>query len=431
MHWIVLVALACSLSLQTLGPFLWADNDPDSRSLVSLVWLIGPAVGWIFGGLAFLRNCRVRNTFFLNVLWIGFLIMHSFWAGLQGGVIAASAAFLSWGAWFGIYLWLANSKFDALIYRNVLCSFWILLGIVLTAALLFEAFSGSVLVYQTTIGDDLARRQGFSQSVAVAAIQIGCGLIALGYFMVQARSRTGRLVLSLFFGILAIGLLLTTARGPLLLVIVCLGLFFVVGSLRKNQKIFFQIVIFLTIPIIAIPVLIQRGYLNTDSAGYVLSALTSTDESNQVRVERIKTVLGQMTTDRHFAIFGRGLGETGVLARTKQIDEVTSESSLLRIWLDGGWLGLSLFLGICLTGIIQAMYIQILPHLRRRLGANQDLAHLSLLLLVLFVFAEISFHDMLTTWIISGIFWSNLGMLQSMSDSAMEQARKARAIRSL
>lgn len=421
MRWIVITALLVSLALQSLGPVLWRD-DAAGRSVLSLFWLIGPAFGWIFGVTAFLRSRRWRGIDFIIVLYIGFLIVNSSLVGIQLGMVAAVSAFLSWGAWLGVFLWLAHERSKAQMHYNVLMVFLILLGTLLAMALIYEALSGSAFVKSTTIGDDLFRRKGFSQSVATAGIQVGCGLIAVEYFLAQAGSWKWRMVLLFFLGVQSIGLILTTARGPLLLTFICIGLYLTIGFHRNIRRYWLPIVFSLSLPIIVFPMLIQKSYLSSNIKSYIQSIGNASDVGNSVRIDRIITSFSYATSDWQVAIFGRGLGQTGVLARMYEGDEITCESSLLRFWLEGGLVGMLLYFGICLVVFLQGVKIQTSLDLQHSTGKKQQQAHLCMLLLILLVLGESVFHDMLTTWLISGIFWSNLGLLEAMNNGA-RQAR--------
>jgi len=421
-RWFVVFGIIISLTLQTFGPVLWGNNDSESSLIIKNIWLIGPTLGWVFGAYFFLRHARIKNRDVFALSWIIFLIVHSLLAGFQNGINEAISSFLSWGAWFGIYFWLAHDVSDNKKILDTVCAFLVLIGMFVAASIIYEAISGSILTHTVTTGDH-SRRCGISQSVVIAGIQIGCGIFSLEYLLIQTRSKRIQAFFCFVFLTLCAGLILTASRGPLFLVVFYWGILYFFRIRLLGKRALSRPMLLVASFLLLVALMIQKNYLDPEIKKFIGAAITKEDEGNQGRFMAMEGALLRVTASWESLIFGEGLGTSGILAKIRDQGESTSESSLLRLWQEGGLLGLILFVGICFSVIWQGMLIQASKYLYGAEGKRVKAAHMVLLLSVLLVLSESFFHDMLTTWIISGCFWLILGLLQAMNNFALDQMR--------
>lgn len=421
LRWVGLLLLAGALVLQSVGSAIYEEGTA-SRSPVSLLWLMGPVVGWVVGPWLTLRHPSRRGSLGLEYVWMILLGLHAVRAGILGGATEGLVSFLSWGAWFGVYLWLcAASPLRTWIRRSFLW-LYMLIGFTLALGVIFEAVTGITLTKETTVAEDLVRRYGLSQSVVVGGIQIGCGLIACIYQSLTVRSAMKRLLITSFAAVQWLGLFLCAARAPILLSLTAVLSLLGIAAFRKVSSLQFQAALLGIMAVAAVPVVLRQGWLNEGIIEYLKSSLTVGDSSNMVRIERMKETISEATVDAATAMVGLGSGETVVLLRLRGFETMTSESSALKLWLELGAVGAVIFYGM--VGAILARSVRCQTLLAAVTQEHRDMAmrHLCLVAIVLILLVQTMFHDMLTTWAISGMFWSALGLLEGANAELLHSA---------
>lgn len=404
--------LSVSLLSQTVGSAIF-DGSGSSRSIISQVWLVGPVCGWIAGVhiLAFSRFQRTLGVF--DYVWLVLISLQSFRKFLLGGAAESVVSFLSWGAWFGSYIWVSSNPGNKGWMTRVMFGLLVVIGFVLSVGVLVEFGFGVTIFKQTTIGTDVVRRYGFSQSVAVGGLQTGCGLVGCMYLSSISRSWLARWGIAIVTWVLWFGLFLSTARGPIIITIVAVGVVSVFGTSINNRGVQLQVRI-LGIGIMAvILMLLWQGFSGDGFIEYLTAALRSSDTANVLRVDRIEETVNTICSQWEVVMFGVGAGETVALPTFRGGESMTSESSILKLWLEGGIFCLITFFAIVTSKIKQAI-----RSLQRAMACTSTQLHrqqfnvVCAITLVLMLIVEFMFHDMLTTWIMSGIFWCALGNLR-------------------
>lgn len=416
-RWGAFLSLATGLILQSVGAALY-DAESMLRHLAGFFWLVGPCWTWAVGLSAVLNHRGVRAFSGGDSIWFAVLGLNAVRAGVIGGWIEAVIAFSSWGIWFGTYLWISTSPGGSRWIVRGIAGLFVGIGIIMATGGIIEAFSGILIVKKTTIGIDIIRRYGFAQSIVNGGIGIGCGIMFTMYLLVGARAWLPRLLLSTLVGYQLLGLLLTTARGPTLFSLAAMGIVMVTGLARRNSGIQNQTVLLVFGGIALLPIAGRAGWFSTDLIEYIQSSMTLDDFSNTVRIERMLDTIRLVTARADVALFGIGSGETAALSVYRGNETLTSESSALKLWLETGLLGLLSFYAILSSALFRGfrMYGR-LGHVASPGGA-EPLQQMCILCCLGLLSIESMFHDMMSTWVISGVYWTVFGVLNAANRDA-------------
>lgn len=417
-QWVTFLSLAAGLILQSVGAILY-DTTAAERPQISFLWLVGPFCTFGVGLIAAVNYRRTRAVWIFEWIWFTILGLHAVRAAFLGGLAEAAMSFLSWGAWFCAYLWISTSPGGLRWIVRGVAGLFVVIGVVLATGVLLEAAFGFTLTKQTTIGEDIVRRYGFSQSIVNGGIEIGCGIVATMYFLVAANGSL-RLLFVALVGYEWLGLLLTTARGPILLTLVATGIVSVIGLARRNPGIRTQTVFLGIAGFALLPVAVEAGWLSLGMIEYTQSSLKVDDVSNVLRTERMSQTVRMATDSVEVALFGIGAGETVVMPSFRGHESFTSESSALKLWLETGMVGFLTFYVLLFSAFFEGFQMYGRMGAGAARGGAQPLQQLCIMCCLGIVSIESMFHDMMTTWVISGVYWTALGALRAANLDAQD-----------
>ncbi len=133
--------------------------------------------------------------------------------------------------------------------------------------------------------------------------------------------------------------------------------------------------------------------------------------------------MAEATSDPIHMLFGRGAGTTSILPGLKGEDAPTFESSLIKLMVELGIVGL-LSWTLVLGQVVLLLFAANSAASARRMTASRR-SHVALIAftaMAILVLQEHLVHDMLVTWVFAAYFWTILGTIIALS---REQLRAA------
>ncbi|NEQ45385.1 MAG: hypothetical protein F6K00_18350 [Leptolyngbya sp. SIOISBB] len=305
-------------------------------SAVSGVWVLIPLLIWLFQ-LPNLITLKLRWTVIGPTFWfIGVLSLYAIAIALTEGWQTGVFSFISYGLWLGLFTWLVSTPF----YIGKKLTSLLLISVSLTNALpvLYEAWSGEILMKVVTVGDTV-RRYGISTSIALLGLYLAVGIMmSFSTYFSSSRAFKDTLVYISIILILSIALLAVNIRGPVIYLLFAL---LVAISLRKGLLFSFKLLSFLGIMLlIAILTIPSSLDFLVDRADFILNALTSQDAGNQVRFQIYSQTFSQILSNPRYIFVGDGPGMLSLVAESQGRNIFQTESSLLQAILEVGLVGM-------------------------------------------------------------------------------------------
>lgn len=301
---------------------------------LSNIWIVLPVLLLI---LYVPRYALIAEVNFVSFLTTVFLVILSFHVMVQAfihGIVPGAWAFISYGLWIGIFIWLQFARFS--LVRNLVIFMFLSFGILHLSTVLVEYALGESFLKIVTLGDGIERRYGIATSVSILGLQLATGVIVSANLYFQAESKTKKILGVVLITAMTFALFTLSIRGPLFYLIIVLAIPIFYRLIHSSAK-YFQ-----TFALICMGVL-TLGYLflsNENYMNFFLDAFTLSDEGNLGRIEKYILGLEMLVQDWWVPLFGLGSAELSQVPLALGKAELTLESSALRGLLELGIIGM-------------------------------------------------------------------------------------------
>lgn len=363
---------------------------------------------WLSCPLAILASHTIPTLFKksppirLFIFLFGFVLtLHTTPYATSLNIKLAAASLLSWGAWIPLAILLQAPKNDK--DRNPLIQkLFYAVSIIHSVFIIIQNLAGLVIIKSVSVSGGVERSYGIGHSVSITAIEIGIGIIAALYLLKQSNTITSKIPIGLTIVIQIYALLLTGMRGPLFLTIIGVS-GFLLHSFNRSitlQKVLLTLTACFFTLIVCITFL---PFIPEDYRSFYESSLQTSSAGNSVRIVRWQDTIDQITSSFNNLILGTGSGSTNTIPNISKTQSVTNESSLLKVLLETGLLGLTTYALVVLTTARTAF--------GKILQKKADLRHITITFQFLIVALECLINDMLNTWIIAFYFWALIGLI--------------------
>ena len=386
---IAIFAVGLFLNLQELVQSLFDKNG------LFQAWIILPVMLLVLYGPRYMVNAGTSVVTFLTTVFLFILSVH---LGLQiysYGIVTGSLAFIAYGLWIGLFIWMQYSKFTIALRLVELIFIWF--AVLHMCVIFTEYYFGEGFFKTVTLGDNIVRNYGIATSVSIMAMQLAIGALLAMKFYFQTKKGIRKLLILAIFGLLVIALFLVSVRGPaayLLLMIMFVG-FARLGNQSGSRL---QIVFLMIFGISFIGYYFVSNDVFTE---FFLSAFNSADEGNQGRLDKYSLAVQLIVGDWWVWLIGVGSAELTQIPESFGAIEQTLESSALKGLVELGFIGMfpiTLLLISIVYGLVKCWRYPIVRQ-------NVELfAILGLLVL------QCLTHETFKTWIGSFYFSLSLGV---------------------
>lgn len=358
------------------------------------IWILGPFVAW---GLSLLYERKYKSLSNYLYLLSSYIFIQALFISLELGWSATIASFLSWAAWFGLFMYLTNYEHKLDWFKIIILIFFVQ-GLLQNASVIYEALSGSFLLKVVSV-DYVERRYGISQSVSVAGVKAGLGILSNLFLIKDFKHKSNfiRILLLLLLGSQSIGIVLVLSRGPLIFTIIAI-LYILYYQNRKQMLTLLGLLM----------VLVIGGYyiityaIDEQTVKFISSATSTSDAGNEGRFDVYIKAFKILYDDVWLLLFGHGAGMSAIIPNAFFTESFTNESSFIKVFYELGLVGGGLFLFILIL-IFSTVFSD-----RGAIATDRVIYGRAILLMICF---ELLIHDMIMAWVISFAFWSILGVL--------------------
>ncbi len=374
------------------------------------LWMLVPSV-------LLLRYCPVlilrmhQDLFSLfAILFLFILIIHSIFQLYFHGIYGALYSFVAYGLWMGLFAWCLLSNWR--IVLMLAATIFIFSALLHSSIVTYEYFSGNYLLKISNIGI-INRYYGISTSLSIMGLQISVGILALLHLLVSTKTNYLRPVIITLITFMLVSLLISSSRGPLIYLIISLLPVLILYIVYRKQRA--RIIKLTAMSIVIGAVCASMYYYNASNADFILQALTTSDESNQVRLSIYSKSVGLFFSNGWVPVVGYGSGSMTLIAEHFSGGELTLESSFIKAILELGIIGMLPFL----LSLLTLLYLLIRKWSSQLVQDN--IIYFSILFLILMQCAT---HETFKTWIGSLYLTLSFGVCVSiLRDKSIRQTR--------
>ena len=347
-----------------------------------------------------------------------YVLLHAVFIAATEDVVSGLRGGLGWAIWICLCFYFV--KGDPSSSKHILLGTFIFTGAINAVSLLIEHSFGiqiqpttSTLPF-TLFPDYIYRSEGIGINNGVSSTQLMIGAIVCVYYLNHdsLKNNTVKLVAYSAYGLILMGLWLSTIRGAILSFAIGFLLLMLLSKDNLREKV--SILIFtLVITVLTIEIFFANHFLNY--LGFILQAMTPNDPGNLHRLEVWNDLLNEssLTVDPlgekiillkndsfgWFSLFGRGAGSLSYV--TPHIGSTQAiESSYLRLWLELGFIGAFVFL---------VMIVALLKKLATRTSVYRC-DRVFFLVLFLMINFRAAHNDVLQTWLGGFYYWSIIAL---------------------
>lgn len=363
-----------------------------------LAWV---AVPMLFLALALLRLAAIRRLSSVTELAALTLVLvcavHAAFITASYGVNSGVFAFLSWGAWVGVFLYISRDISKD--WPKFVLGLLILGGMLNAVPIIYESVTGSAIFKMATIAD-VTRRYGINQSISLLGLQLALGIIATSYYVMKDYKR---ILPILLMAVQVAALILSASRGPLIYMVIALVAIATFMPKSPNRRV---LVIF-TVGLFALSTILylltaRVSFDRHDQLGFLLSALTISDAGNSERIAYFAYAFDMWTASAWTFIAGYGSGLLSLLAVRSGGAELGAESSAIKALLELGVLGALPFYIVIATTFRRGVQLW-----RSRVDDRLPYIMGAFLVIVL----QLTFHETMKAWIGAMYFWMLAGAI--------------------
>ena len=358
-------------------------------------WIILPVLLLILFVPRYLVNAHKSIVGFLTAFVLLVLGVHSLLQIYSYGMAAGAWAFIAYGLWIGLFIWMQYTNYRIVLRLVTLVFIWF--AVLHTCVIFTEYYFGQGFLKTVTFGDSIVRNYGIATSVSIMAMQLAIGaLLAINYYF-QAKNGVRKPLILVIFALLVIALFLVSVRGPaayLLLMIVFVG-FARLGNQSESLLHVFLLMIFGTIFI---------GYYffsNDVYTEFFLNAFNFADEGNQGRLYKYSLGGQLFMQDWWVILVGVGSAELTQIPLSLGAAELSLESSALKGLVELGIIGM-----LPITLLIISIFYGLLKYWRYPIIRQ----HVELFAILGLLVLQCLTHETFKTWIGSFYFSLALGV---------------------